>query len=106
MERGNKIHEELFEGEGVDVSVEDAVDMAGNECFVQPIGQSFDLFGIDCEDQLAAVFEMLSTSPTVRSSCNVVVTTGRSFLFLANQDGSCMIDDCQKHGNMGVIIAY
>ena len=106
MERGNKIHKELFEGEGVDVSVEDAVDMAGNECFVQSIGQSFHLFGIDCEDQLAAVFEMLSASSTVRSSCSVVVTTGRSFLFLTNQDGSCMIVDSHKHGNMGAIIAY
>ena len=38
LEKGNEIHDELFEGEGVDVSVEDAVDMAGTECFVKSIG--------------------------------------------------------------------
>ena len=106
MKKGNEIHDELFEGEGVDVSVEDAVDMAGTECFVQSIGQSFDVFGMDCEDQLAEVFEALSASSTLQSSCNVVVTTGRSVLFIANQDGSCMVVDSHKHGNMGAMISY
>ena len=39
VKKGNEIHDELFEGEGVDVAVEDAVEMAGTECFVQYIGQ-------------------------------------------------------------------
>ena len=87
MKKGNEIHDELFEGEGVDVAVEDAVEMAGTECFVQYIGQGLDLIGSDCEDQLAEVMEMLSTS-TPPSSCNVVVTRGRSFLFIVNKDRS------------------
>ena len=106
IKKGNEIHDELFEGEGVDVSVEDAVDMAGTECFVQSIGQSFDVFGVDCVDQLAEVFQALSTSSTLQSSCSVVVTTGRSFMFIVNQDGSCMVVDSHRHGNMGAIISY
>ena len=105
MKKGNEIHDELFEGEGVDVAVEDAVEMAGTECFVQYIGQGLDLIGSDCEDQLAEVMEMLSTS-TPPSSCNVVVTRGRSFLFIVNKDRSCMIVDSHRHVNVGAMIAY
>ena len=105
MKKGNEIHDELFEGEGVDVAVEDAVEMAGTECFVQYIGQGLDLIGSDCEDQLAEVMEMLSTS-TPPSSCNVVVTRGRSFLFIVNKDRSCMIVDSHRHVNVGAVIAY
>ena len=105
MQKGNKIHDELFEGEGVDVAVEDAVEMAGTECFVQYIGQGLDLIGSDCEDQLAEVMEMLSTS-TPPSSCNVVVTRGTSFLFIVNKDRSCMIVDSHRHVNVGAVIAY
>ena len=105
--KGNEIHDELFEGEGVDVAVADAVEMAGAECFVQSIGQGLDMLGMDCVDQLAEVFEASSLSATVQSSCGVIVTTGRSFLFIANQDGSCMIFDSHRHGNnTGAIIGY
>ena len=55
MKRGNEIHDELFEGEGVDVSVEDAVSMAGMECFVSSIDQSIDGFGQECEDKKKVV---------------------------------------------------
>ena len=47
MKRGNEIRDEIFEGEGVDVLVEDVVSMAGMECSVNSIG---DVFGQDCED--------------------------------------------------------
>ena len=104
MKRGNEIHDELFEGEGVDVSVEDAVSMAGMECFVSSIDQSIDVFGQDCEDQLASVFHTLAS--TMQSRCNAVVTTGRTLLFIINEDGSCMIVDSHKHQNKGALIAY
>ena len=100
MQKGNKIHDELFEGEGVDVAVEDAVEMAGTECFVQCIGQGLDLIGNDCEDQLAEVMEMLSTS-TPPSSCN-----GEKFPFIVNKDRSCTIVDSHRHVNVGAVIAY
>ena len=104
MKRGNEIHDELFEGEGVDVSVEDAVSMAGMECSVNSIDQSIDVFGQDCEEQLASVFDTLAS--TLQSRCNAVVTTGRTMLFLINQDGSCMIVDSHRHQNNGAVIAY
>lgn len=65
----------------MEVAMQETVDMAGTECFIQSIGESFDLFGMDCVDQLAAVFEMLGLSYTLQPNYNVVVTSGRSFLF-------------------------
>ena len=104
MKRGNEIHDELFEGEGVDVAVEDAVNMAGALCFVNSVGQGYDMFGHDCEDQLATVFEMLCT--TQQSRCYAVVSSGRTMLLIVNEDGSCMIVDSHKHINHGAVIAY
>lgn len=104
MEKGNEIHDELFEGEGVDVTVEDAVSMAGRECFVHSVGQNIDLFGHDCEDQLATVFDTLAS--TLQSRCNALVTEGRTMLFVVNQDCSCIIVDSHRHKNNGAIIAY
>ena len=77
----------------------DAVEMAWAECFVQSIGQGLAMLGMDCVDQLAELFEASSLSATVQSSCGVIVTTGRGFLFIANQDGSCMIADSNRHRN-------
>ena len=86
--RGNDIHDELFEGEGCDVSVQDAVDMAGTECRVQSVGQNFDLIGFDCQNQLQDVFESLSAPPLLHPKFNAVVTIGRTMLFIVNADGS------------------
>ena len=104
MKRGNEIHDELFEGEGVDVAVEDAVNIAGALCFVNSVGQGYDMFGHDCEDQLATVFEMLCT--TQQSRCYAVVSSGRTMLLIVNEDDSCMIVDSHKHINHGAVIAY
>ena len=71
--KGNEIHDELFEGDASDVSVEDDVDMAGTECGVQSIGQNFDLLGFDCQNQLEEVFESLTTPPLLHPKLNVVV---------------------------------
>lgn len=104
MKKGNHIHDELFEGEGVDVAVEDAVNMAGTQCYVRSARKSYDLFGQDCEDQLGEVFEMLRS--TQQSRYNAVVSTGRTMLFIVNRDGFCMIVDSHKHVNYGAVIAY
>ena len=104
MKKGNEIHDELFEGEGIDVSAEDAVSMAGTQCCANSVGQGYDLIGHDCEDQLAGVFQMLCTSQQTR--CHTIVTTGRTMLFVVNGDGSCMIVDSHKHINHGAVIAY
>ena len=103
MKKGNEIHDELFEG-GVDVAVEDAVNMAGALCFVDSVGQGYDMFGHDCEDQLATVFEMLCTMQ--QSRCYAVVSSGRTMLLIVNEDSSCMIVDSHKHINHGAVIAY
>jgi len=53
MIRGNKLHDDLFNHEAVDLDVEDAVALADNECGVQSIGQQRDIFGVNPVHQLA-----------------------------------------------------
>ena len=106
MTKGNEIHDELFENEAIDVAVEDAVDMAGTECGVQSLGQNYDLFGFDCQNQLEEVFESLTSPPILHPKCSVVVTGRKSVLFIVNADGSSMIVDSHRHGNAGAFIAY
>ena len=104
MKKGNEIHNELLEGEGVDVEVNNAVSMAGTECFVNSAGQNIDLIGEDCVDQLASAFELLSS--TRQSRWNALVTRGRTMLFIVNQDGSCMIVDSHRLLNNGAFIVH
>ena len=104
--KDNDIHDQLFEGEGSDVSVQDAVDMAGTGCRVQSIGQNFDLIGFDCQNQSQDVFESLSAPPLSHPKFNAVVTIGRTMLFIVNADGSTMIVDSHRHGSSGAAIAY
>ena len=61
----------LKEREWKMLSVEDAVSMAGMECFVNFIDQSIDVFGQDCEDQLASVVDTLPS--TLQSRCNATL---------------------------------
>ena len=41
---GNDLHDELFDHEGVDVNVDEPVEMAGEDCGVACLGQQKDLF--------------------------------------------------------------
>ena len=62
------------------------------------------MFGQDCGDQLAAVFDMLCS--TRLSRCNTFVSIRRTMLFAFNQDSSSMIIDSHKHGTNGALIAF
>ena len=101
---GNEIHDDIFDCEAINVAVDEAIQVAGDECFVDKIEQQYDIIGLNCLDQLKAVFERLAV--TKPHSCHVIVTGGRSMLFTVNQDGSTMIVDSHQHKATGAIIAY
>ena len=104
--KDNDIHDELFEGDGSDVSVQDAVDMAGTGCRVQSIGQNFDLIGFDCQNQLQDVFESLSAPRLSHPKFKAVVTIGRTMLFIVNAHGYTMIVDSHRHGSSSIRSCY
>ena len=105
MVKGNKIHDDLFNEEAVDLEVEDAVSLADTECGIQRSGQQIDIFGRNPVQQLANVLIQEAQNNTPKS-CSVIMTHGRAMLLVVNSDSSAMITDSHSHGNEGAIIAY
>lgn len=101
---GNEIHDDIFEGDATNVAVDEAIEIAGDECFVNKIDQQFDIIGGNRIEQLKVVFQRLAISKP--HSCHVIVSGGRSMLLIINHDGSSMIVDSHQHKATGAIIAY
>lgn len=53
MIKGNQTHDNLFNHNVTNVTVEDAESMAGEECGIQMLGQQIDIFGIHPVNQLS-----------------------------------------------------
>ena len=53
--RGNEIHDHIFDKDAVNVAVDDALEIAEEECFVDKIEQQYDIFGVNCLEQLTTV---------------------------------------------------
>ena len=73
MIKGNKIHDDLFDQQAVDLEVEDAVSLADEECGVQRVGQQIDIFGINPVHHLANVLIQEAQNNTSKS-CWVIMT--------------------------------
>ena len=71
---GNDIHDDIFEGDAVNVAVDDAIEIAGEECFVEKIDHQYDIIGANRVEQLKDVFETLANAKV--QSCHVIVTGG------------------------------
>ena len=104
MVKGNKIHDDLFDHQAVDLEVEDAVSLADSECGVQSVGQQIDIFGLNPVNQLANVLIQEAQNNTSKS-CWVIMTERRAMLLTVNSDSSAMIVDSHSHGNDGAILA-
>jgi len=46
--KGNEIHDDLFDNDAIDVAVDEAVELAGDECSVNCIESQCDIFGRNC----------------------------------------------------------
>ena len=103
MIKGNRIHDDLFDHEGINVTVDDAVSMAGEECGVRALGPQLDIFGCNPVNQVANV--LIREAHNFTRSYIVIVSHERAFLFVVNSDQSAMLIDLHCHGNTGVIIA-
>lgn len=96
MIKGNQIHDDLFDHEGVNVTIDEAVSLAGEECGVRALGPQLDIFGYSPVNQVA--------NNSTRAFI-VIVCHERAFLFVLNSDQSAMLIDSHCHGNTGAIIA-
>ena len=101
---GNEIHDDIFEGDGINVAVDEAIDIAGDECFVNKIDHQYDIIGANRLEQLKDLFKQLADAKA--QSCHVIVTGGRSMLLIVNVDGSSFIVDSHQHKTTGANIAF
>lgn len=46
--KGNEIHDDLFDNDAIYVAVDEAVELAGDECGVNCIESQCDIFGRNC----------------------------------------------------------
>jgi len=87
----------------VDVYVDAAVTMAGEECGVHGVAGQVDVFGRDPVLQLTDILER-EVSKQERG-CSVLVADERAVLVIVNTDISAMIIDSHNHSNSGAVIA-
>ena len=56
---GNKMHDELYDGQGLDVTVEDAISAVGNHSQVRGVMHEYNIFGANPVGQLEAIVQSL-----------------------------------------------
>ncbi|KAK3729001.1 hypothetical protein QZH41_002249 [Actinostola sp. cb2023] len=69
--RGNLIHDDIFDTDAVNIAVEEAIEIASEECFVDKVERQYDIFGTNVSQQLCDIFNDLAT--VGRPSYNVIV---------------------------------
>ncbi|KAJ7380568.1 hypothetical protein OS493_009035 [Desmophyllum pertusum] len=66
---GNAAHDLLFENEAINLSIQEAVQMAGNEFGVQDLEQQFDFFGRSIENDLSEHIHRLALIKEAATVC-------------------------------------
>lgn len=101
MIKGNKIHDDLFDHDTTNITVDDTVSMA-EECGVERLGQQIDIFGINPVNQLASVL-VQEVQILLSQSFSVIVSHDHAFLVVVNPDQSGMAIDSHSLGSRGAL---
>ena len=96
---GNDIHDELFGGEGINVTVDDAIDAAGDHC---PILHEYNVFGVNPLDQFAAIIDLILQQ---KQSCHLLVANEKTMMIIVDSNGSIIFIDSHIHGRNGALVA-
>ena len=99
---GNSIHDQLFDKEGVNVTVEEAIDLAGDQCQVEQVYYEYNVFGANPLDQLNTAVRALSQQ---RPSFHVLLVHEMALLIIVDSSGVLFIIDSHVHGTKGAVIA-
>ena len=103
MIRGNDLHDDLFDHEGINLNVDDAIEMAGDDCGILCLGQQKDLFG-DMAKQLLADFLDELSSRNQRTSL-LFFSSGRTMSLFIDSCGHLYFVDSHLHRDSGALIA-
>ena len=98
---GNELHDELFDHEGINVNVDEAVEVAGEECGVARLGQQKDFFGSP-KELLAEYLNSLALG--AQRSCHLFFSSERT-MFLMCDSGNLYFVDSHSHKDSGALIA-
>lgn len=104
MLKGNMIHDDLFDLSPVNVDVDDAIVMAGEECCVLTVDYQTDIFGRNPRRQLLSLFQREAEKK--EEGFTVFVADERALLLAVSADKSAMILDSHRHPHGGAVIAF
>ena len=99
---GNDLHDELFDGHGINIAVDDAIATVGDHCRVRGILQDHNVFGANPLDQFAAIIDLILQQ---KHSFHVLVVNDMTMLIIVDSNGTLMFIDSHVHGQNGAIIA-
>ena len=99
---GNDIHDQLFDFEGVNVSVEEGIELAGEVCQVGQVLREYNVFGANPLDQLETVIKTLTQQ---RQSFHVLIALEMAMLIIVDSCGILFFIDSHIHGTKGAVIA-
>ena len=88
LEKGNEIHDELFDNGAVNVSVEEAVELAAEDCNVLAVVQEYNAYRQNVLQQFTDIMRNIANQS---NSLHVVVVIGRAMLFVVASDGSLIV---------------
>ena len=100
---GNSMHDELYDRQGVNVTLEDAMDAIGTICQIGGVQQEFNVFGSSPLDQLEDVVHSICQQST--PSFHVLMVNDMAMLLIVDSDGNLILVDSHMHGSMGALIA-
>ena len=99
---GNQVHDELFDQEGVIVTVEEGIELAGDQCQVRQIYQEYNVFGTNPLNQLETVISSLLLQKFL---FHVLVVNPMAMLIVVDSQGTLIFIDSHVHGSKGAVIS-
>ena len=97
---GNSIHDQLFD-KGVNVTVEEGIDLAGDQCQVEQVYCEYNVFGANPLDQLITTVRTLTQQ---HPSFHVLLVLEMALLIIVDSSGVLFIIDSHVHGTKGAVI--
>lgn len=100
---GHSMHDELYDRQGVNVTLEDALDAIGAVCQIGGVQQELNVFGSSPLDQLEDLVHSVCQQST--PSFHVLMVNDMAMLLIVDSDGSLILVDSHMHGSKGALIA-
>ena len=93
--KGNDTHDALFHNDAVNLSVQEAVEMAGDEYGVHTLGQQHGFFGMQLPEDLTNYIDKVASKK--ERQCVGIVTPGRTMLFVIEENQAVGLVDSHQH---------